>query len=275
MRYLIIAISLFISISAVQAQRGWEAGGLVGVSHYFGDLNTDFRLTDPGRALAVAARFNFNERICLRFSANYGEVSAYDSDSENLFEQARNLSFQSNILEGNAQLEFNFLPYLHGTKDHFFTPYILAGLSTVHFNPMTEYEGDLVELRPLGTEGQFKGETYRTSSLAVNYGFGLKLDINYYWSINVELSGRRMATDYLDDVSTVYADKDDIEQIHGEIAAILSDRSIPVEGVDQNLLTAPGRQRGNASTNDSFAYFRVGIMHYFGDLKCPGYGSRK
>ena len=275
MRYLIIAVSFIISISAAQAQRGWEAGGLIGVSHYFGDLNTDFRLTDPGRAIAVAARFNFNERICLRFSGNYGEVSAYDSDSENLFELARNLSFQSTILEGNAQLEFNFLPYLHGSKDNFFTPYVLAGLSTVHFNPMTEYEGKLVELRPLGTEGQFKGEEYRKSSLAINYGFGLKLDINYYWSINVELSGRRMATDYLDDVSTVYADKDDIQQIHGELGAILSDRSILVDGVDQNLLTQPGRQRGNSSTNDSFAYFRVGVMHYFGDIKCPEYGSRR
>ena len=275
MRYLIIAVSFIISISAAQAQRGWEAGGLIGVSHYFGDLNTDFRLTDPGRAIAVAARFNSNERICLRFSGNYGEVSAYDSDSENLFELARNLSFQSTILEGNAQLEFNFLPYLHGSKDNFFTPYVLAGLSTVHFNPMTEYEGKLVELRPLGTEGQFKGEEYRKSSLAINYGFGLKLDINYYWSINVELSGRRMATDYLDDVSTVYADKDDIQQIHGELGAILSDRSILVDGVDQNLLTQPGRQRGNSSTNDSFAYFRVGVMHYFGDIKCPEYGSRR
>ncbi len=275
MRYLIIAISFFISFSTLQAQRGWEAGGLIGVSHYFGDLNTDFRLTDPGRAIAVAARFNFNERICLRFSGNFGEVSAYDSDSENLFELARNLSFQSNILEGNAQLEFNFLPYFHGSKDNFFSPYVLAGISTVHFNPMTEYEGDLVELRPLGTEGQFKGEEYRKSSLAINYGIGVKLDINYYWSINVELSGRRMATDYLDDVSTVYADKDDIAQIHGELGAILSDRSIPVEGVDQSLLTAPGRQRGSTSTNDSFAYLRVGLMYYFGSLKCPGYGARK
>lgn len=275
MKKFFLAVLVLLTIGSIHAQRGWEAGGLVGVSHYFGDLNSNFRLTDPGKALAVAARFNFNERVCLRFSGNYGEVSAYDSDSDNLFEQARNLSFQSPLLEANAQFEFNFLPYFHGSSNEFFTPYVLAGLSTVYYNPMTEYNGDLVELRELGTEGQFKGEEYRTTALAINYGIGLKFDINYYWSVNLELSGRRMNSDYLDDVSTVYADKGDIEQINGELAAILSDRSIPIDGVDTALLTEPGRQRGNSSTNDSFAYLRVGLMYYFGELKCPGYGSRK
>ena len=275
MRYLIIVAAFVLGMNSLQAQRGWELGALGGVSHYFGDLNTNFRLSDPGGAFAVAARFNFNERVCLRFSANYGRVSASDADSDNLFEQARNLSFQSDLLEGNAQLEFNFLPYFHGSADEFFTPYLLAGLSTVYYNPMTEYEGNLIELRSLGTEGQFKGEEYRLTSLALNYGIGFKFDLGYYWSMNVELSGRRMATDYLDDVSSVYADKDDIEQIRGELGAILSDRSISVDGVDTSLLTEPGRQRGNASTNDNYAYLRVGFMYYFGTLKCPGYGSRK
>ena len=35
---------------------------------------------------------------------------------------------------------------------------------------------------------------------------GLKYDLNYEWSLNVELSVRQPGTDYLDDVSTVYPD---------------------------------------------------------------------
>jgi len=29
-------------------QRGWEAGGMIGGAHYFGDLNTSVDLSSPG-----------------------------------------------------------------------------------------------------------------------------------------------------------------------------------------------------------------------------------
>ena len=68
MKKFFLAVLVLLTIGSIHAQRGWEAGGLVGVSHYFGDLNSNFRLTDPGKAFALAARFKFNERVCLRFS---------------------------------------------------------------------------------------------------------------------------------------------------------------------------------------------------------------
>ena len=41
--------------------------------------------------------------------------------------------------------EFNFLPYIHGSRDYFFTPYLFAGFSVFSFNPKAEYTGDLPE----------------------------------------------------------------------------------------------------------------------------------
>ena len=266
----IIAAFLCLSLSsALHAQRGWEAGGLAGVSYYFGDLNTSFDLSEPGLALAIAARYNYNERICFRLTASYGYLSGSDVNSDNIYERARNLSFESRILEGSGQFEFNFLPYVHGSKKQFYTPYLLAGISVLNFNPMAEYDGELVELKPLGTEGQFLGEEYKTTVMALNYGFGFKVDLSYRWSINLELSGRKLFTDYLDDVSTAYPDYDDLEQLRGETAVALSNRAIPVDGVDLDELTSPGKQRGDSSDKDSFAFFRVGVMYYFGSLRCP------
>jgi len=257
------------------AQRGWEAGAWIGSAFYFGDLNTSYNLSTPGLAGGVLGRFNFNNRVSIKFSANAAQVRGDDAISKNTFEQARNLSFRSDIIEGAAQLEFNFLPYTHGSPDEFYTPYLFAGFNIFHFNPEAEYNGEWVELRPLGTEGQFKGEEYYSISGGVLYGMGLKFDLSYEWSINLELGARTLFTDYMDDVSTVYADKDDLLQERGELAAELSDRSILIPGVNDGQIGEPDTQRGGSSLNDTNVMIGVGIVYYFGDLKCPTYGNRR
>lgn len=271
-----LGLALLMIMSAnLSAQRGWEAGFWLGATHYFGDLNTNYDLGLPGVAGGVLARFNFNDRICMKLSGNYGTVRGDDSRSQNVFERARNLSFESPVMDAALQFEFNFLPYRHGSKDEFFTPYLLGGLSAFYYNPKAEYQGELYELRNLGTEGQFKGEEYYTISSSWVYGLGFKVDLNYEWSINVELSGRRLFTDYLDDVSTVYPDKTDLLRNRGEIAAALSDRSIVIPGVNEGQLGEEGRQRGDSTNKDSYFFLGVGVAYYFGDLKCPEYGDRR
>jgi len=95
----------------------------------------------------------------------------------------------------------------------------------------------------------------------------MKVDLTATLSLNFELSSRYIFTDYLDDVSTVYADKDDIESQRGELAVILSDRSF--SGVDGVQIGQAGRQRGDSSNNDTWATFGVGLVYYFGDVRCP------
>ena len=153
--------------------------------------------------------------------------------------------------------------------------YDVLGFTATGFNPKTEYEGRLVELRPLGTEGQFRSEEYATMSSAWLYGGGFKVDLSYRISLNAEIAARALASDYLDDVSGVYADIDDIRRLRGNTAAALADRSIPIPGVDKSQLGQPGVQRGNSKNNDTYIYAGIGILYYFGDLKCPDGGSRK
>ena len=275
MRY-ILGLFCCLNLMNLQAQQGVEFGGFVGASHYFGDLNTDFSLNDPGLAAGLIGRYNFNERVAIKLIGSVGQVSAYDFDSNNTFERERNLDFKSRVLDISGQVEFNFLPYFHGSKSEFFTPYLFAGFSITNFNPQTDVcanspttpvsqcNGTIntVALRPLGTEGQFKGEEYFTTAGGLAFGAGFKVSLNYEWSINVELSGRRLFTDYLDDVSSVYPDFDDLQNLRGDLAVALADRSNPTIG-------AQGRQRGNSKSKDAFGLLTVGIVYYFGDLKCP------
>lgn len=243
--------------------RGFELGGWGGVSNYFGDLNTNWRVNRLHLSGGLGVRYNFNDRLAVRLGATYGQISAYDSDSKNDFELRRNLSFKSTIVDGTAQFEFNFMPYVHGHRDYFYTPYLLAGVTMFYFTPRAELDGEWYNLPEYGTEGQFRGEEYNTTQGALAYGFGFKMDLSYRWSFNVELSGRKVFTDYLDDVSGVYADVRDIRAQRGEIGASLADRSL------EPKIGEPGRQRGNGKNNDMYALLNVGVMYYFGNIRCP------
>lgn len=257
--------------------RGLEVGPWAGTALYLGDLNTNWRTDNLNLAGGFAARYNFNPRIAARLSFNYGHLEAYDSDSQNPFERIRNLSFQTDIFEGSGQVEFNFLPYIHGSRDYFFTPYVFAGISVFNYEPKTVADdGNLVSLRELGTEGQLRGEEYLTLSSALAYGIGFKWDINYEWSMDFFISARNTSTDYLDDVSTVYPDRSDLARSRNgveEYATQLYDRSL-LEGSFENR-DREGEQRGDATNNDNFFFFGLGINYYFGDVRCPKIGGRR
>lgn len=262
----VICISIVFSVS-LYAQQGWELGGLVGISNYFGDLNTSNSVKNPGPALRLFARYNFNNRLCLKFAGSFAHVSGDDKNSDNTFELKRNLNFSTNIYEGAAEFEFNFLPYNHGSDYNNFTPYGFLGFVTYKYNPKTEYQGKSYELQPLGTEGQFLGQEYSLLQVGLSYGFGIKFDLNADWSINAEIAARYLFNDYLDDVSTIYPNIKDVRKLHGDIAAALVDRSIEL-GIDPGI-GQKGRQRGNSQDNDSYQMLTVGVAYYFGYVRCP------
>jgi hypothetical protein len=260
---------LFLMVcSTTSAQmRGWEAGGWLGASNYFGDLNTNWRFSRVKPAGGATVKFNFNDRLALGSSLNITALQAKDADSKNVFEQRRNLDFQSWLFDATSQVEFNFLPYVHGHRDYFFSPYMAAGMTVFRFNPRTKYNGDWVRLREYGTEGQFQGEEYAITSFGLVGAFGFKMDYSYRWSGFIELSGRKLFTDYLDDVSGVYPDLDDLEALRGDIGVALSDKSIAPK------IGEPGRQRGNGKKNDTYLFLKLGVNYYFGSIRCPDMGQ--
>jgi hypothetical protein len=261
---LLICSVLLASQTSFAQMRGWEVGGWLGATNYFGDLNTNLRLNRLHLSAGAGARYNLNERLAVRFGFGAGKISAYDSDSKNVYEQRRNLHFWSNIAEASALFEFNFFPYVHGDRDHFFTPYMYAGPAFFWFNPKADLNGITYNLREMGTEGQFRGEEYNTAQAAFLYGIGFKLDLSYRWSIDFTLSSRKLFTDYLDDVHGTYADIRDIRAQRGDLAAALADRS------GEPPIGLPGRQRGNGKNNDTYVTMGIGLCYYFGSIHCPG-----
>jgi opacity protein-like surface antigen len=257
-----LLILLFVVCSHFSYGQDWEAGIWLGGAYYFGDINTEYKFNDPDIGFGVMTRLNLNERLALKLSGNYGQISGYDSKSKEDFQLQRNLHFQSNVFDGTAQFEFNFLKYEHGSKEDNFTPYLFGGISIFSFNPEAEYLGDWVALQPLGTEGQARGFEYDLTEVAFAYGGGIKFDLSYRWSINLEVSARYLSTDYLDDVSTTYPDLTDLQETRSNIAVALSDRSI------NQSFSEPGRQRGDSSNNDMYMFAGITLAYNFADVKC-------
>ena len=162
-------------------------------------------------------------------------------------------------------------------------------------------------LRPLHTEGQgmegnktkFQkdGKTYSPVALCFPLGLGLEKAFNSDLGLKIEASYRFTNTDYLDDVSNVYHNRNEIENEYGTIAAVMSGTSSgkerpytafvdnvgdspPTGGVmitNQSLIdtygpriysitetsTDEGFIRGDPTANDSYMFFNISMYKKF------------
>ncbi|MBK6545330.1 MAG: outer membrane beta-barrel protein [Saprospiraceae bacterium] len=265
---ILIYSSLFLFLPLLStSQKGFELGAWLGAAHYFGDLNNLYRLNEPGVAGGLIGRYNYNTRVSTRLQLNYMRIRGNDSKSSNAFDLRRNLSFFSDIIEVAPSMEFNFFTLKHGSKDNYITPYMYAGFSVFYFSPKTHYNGELISLRTLGTEGQIPGQEYNEISTSWLIGGGVKMDVSANWSINVDLGYRAARTDFLDDVSGFYPDYTELRANRGDLAVELSDRSIA--GTDQSKIGVSGSQRGDSKEKDAFVSFGINLLYYFGRLRCP------
>lgn len=174
-----------------------------GVSNYAGDLQKA-SYTFKASNFCGSAAIIYNEgHFSLRAGAFVGKVEASDSATSSF--EPRNLSFQSNIVEGSLMLQYDILDL---NKEHSFTPYIMAGLGVFSFNPYAlNAFGEKTALQPLGTEGQMISPTdskdpYKLTQFNIPAGIGLKLKISTSFTAGLEFCTRLLYTDYLDDVSS-------------------------------------------------------------------------
>lgn len=237
-------------------------GIMVGMMGYKGDLNPVMYSTksmDPG--IGILYRRSYSNHWAFKAALNYGHIHADDANANDSWSNNRNLMFKSHIIELTGQYEFNFLPYQTANPATNFTPYILGGLSIFHFNPKAYYKNDWISLQPLGTEGQGTAQysdrkKYKRTAVAITFGGGFKFKIARRFGLTIESGVRRTYTDYLDDVSTTYADPKAIRTENGKTASILADRSI-----EKSPGGDIGRQRGDKAKKDWYMFTGVQLTY--------------
>lgn len=263
-RFLIFLLALTTNFASAQYA---ELGVMAGVSYYIGDLNQS-HFKNSNFSSGLIFRYSFNPRISFRLNLLLGKVEAYDSESNNVNQVNRNLSFESSITELGAMIEVNYYSYVTGDNNTRFTTYIVTGVSYFKMNPKAQYQDVLYELQPLSTEGQGLpggAESYSLDALALPFGLGAKINVGGRLAVSVEYSLRFTGTDYLDDVSTVYYDNEVLRAQIGDVSAELADRRLNKEtvetGIDGN---GTGMQRGNPSIKDWYGFAGVFITMRLG-----------
>jgi opacity protein-like surface antigen len=259
---------IFITVPFFLQAQTLEVGVMAGLSSYQGDLAPSNLKTSFGKfhaAFGGFARYNINNYFTAKLGINYGTISGDDANEG----RKRNLSFRSNILEFAVTGEWNILGYRPYALERVFSPYLFAGISVFNFNPRAQYEGEWVDLQPLGTEGQsMQGfeEKYNLVELSIPFGAGVKYAINDQWNLGIEFGFRKTFTDYLDDVSGDYVDEEQLIAGNGELSAALANRSgEPIEG---------GTRRGNDSVSDWYIFTGISISYNFLDNGLVGSRSK-
>lgn len=209
----------------------------MGFAYYFGDLNIvnhnrhpftfiteSFDPKNYKMAYSLSYRYNFKNYFSLGANYNHLYLSGYDSDnkSKQKYDEAwtrlvRNLSFHTAVNSLSLDVRFEYFRTEESwgydnswdySNNWIISPYAGAGLGIFSFNPKTWYQGEEIELQPLGTEGQGikpYGQKYSRVGLILPFSLGIRfVEPKRLYSIGIDFTYTYTFTDYLDDVSKRY-----------------------------------------------------------------------
>lgn len=253
----------------------------LGVTNFLGELggrdrigapfvwDLEFSQTKP--ALSFGYRYFIRERFSVRANLTYGVLAGSDNLTKEDYRNNRNLSFKSDLFEG--QLVFEVHPFLEelghmhdlrgvkGDKSSRVGLYFFAGIGGFYFDPKAQFNGEWVQLQPLNTEGQGLAdgtpEPYSQMAICIPIGVGLRKAFTKNITGGLELQYTKTFTDYIDDVSGVYFDNTRLAELRGPQAAYLADPNL---GLIPGQ-TVAGQQRGDPDDNDAYIFLKF-TLHY-------------
>lgn len=265
-----------------------------GASFFLGELGgrdqkgsnfiQDLEFSKTRYVLNLGYRYFLLEPLSVKASFYYGMVSGDDATTKEPFRENRNLHFRAPLYEGSVLLEYHVLKErtagrynIRGAKSKSgfslgISAFIGGGMT--YFNPQARYqrEGEWVNLSNLGTEGQGLPDgpsKYKKTTFVIPMGIAFRYSISSQIKIGLELATRKTFTDYIDDVSGNYYDNSAIETANGANgteAAWFADPSLSrndpssskveiyTDGAWSSDPTLPGRERGDATDNDSYGF---------------------
>lgn len=237
-------------------QISFHAGG--GIASYFGDLKDEVVLWAKP-SVQLGASYRIHQNFLIRSEIMWYRISGADSLNDPIETTIydRNLSFRSDNFEFNVTaVAYLFNKYSRYNRP-IINPYIFGGIGLSTNNPKTEYQGEMVDLRPLETERV----EYAAVVPVFPFGIGITYHVNNNWDISLEYGYRATFSDYLDDASTDYPDE--ILFAGDPLAYALSDRRIP------NARYQGDNYRGNPDNDDWYLITGMKVTY------SPGPASRK
>lgn len=277
MRTLLLLISVSFALCTTSVAQSFQIGFNAGTSVYLGDMDTP-SLADKTKDLNPALGFFFRQPINGHFSVKFnfirGTLSAADSLSTLGWQLNRNLSFRTPYSELGAFLEYNLFDINTSDARFWWTPFFTAGVGYFHFNPTTILDGEVLDLQPIGTEGQGLpgyAEKYKRNIMSVPIGGGFKARLTKAISIQAQLINRLTFTDYIDDVSARFypAYEDLLQKGASPLQQLLYSRAWEANGIVGPDVIMPETRKASPDVKDyvmtaTFSVY-INIAEFNGD----------
>ncbi len=270
----LLILVLFFSIK-ISAQYQWDFGVGLGISNYLGEIGgkekdrrdfvADMKLAKTRWNTGAFARYKWFPKVSVKAAFEYLRIEGDDKLSTNPGRNARNFNFRNDMMDLSLTGEYFFFEnndlgntyrYQNG-----FRAYVFAGIGGFYSNPKANYNGEWVALRPLQTENV----KYSALGFSIPYGLGFYFTLSKKHRIGFEVNARKTFTDYLDDISTQFADP----STQDPLAAALASRTNELTDVDPalaknyiyNVVDNPGNKRGDPSHKDQYMTMQVSYSY--------------
>lgn len=236
MKKLLLALALILPFCGICQDLDFGITGGIGL--YSGDLSPkEFAIypNDYGYAGGIFLRQRYSRFVGIRTGLTLAKVMGDERNNGNMPE--RGLNFQSNITEFSLIGEVHLFHIGYARNKTVISPYVAFGLGLFAFNPKINFNGELLELRALTTEGQgLNGyaNRYSRTQFSIPFGGGINILINDKLTIGAEMLFRSTLTDHLDDVSDARVKYGDILTERGELSARISNPLLD-PAVSENL----------------------------------------
>lgn len=265
------------SLNKKEVQIGFGATQFNGDLGGADDIGTDYSLKDidwpsTGVGFLLGYRQRFHPYFATTSSFCVFNLKGDDAYSGDLARFNRNLHFKSFAIELQQRIEVIFasnekfsatnnLPGSYSKKNRSQQYYLFGGIGLCYFNPRAQdSQGNWVSLRNLKTEGQ--DEAYSPLTLTIPMGVGFRFGISKMWRMGIELTYVKTFSDYIDDVSTVYADPGNLSSQALEFANMADPNDAGY---------GPGEKRGDPNQKD--AYYHMNIV-FTRNLTFKDYGPK-
>ena len=185
MRYLTIFLITVLSSSFCYSQIH-EIGLFAGASNFIGDVGSTKYIAPNQPAFGGIYKWNRSPRHSFRFSIIFSDLEGIDAKSDDPRRKERNYSFNNNILELSAGIEFTFLDFdLHEPGNNS-TPYLYTGITAASYN---YYFNNI---------GQRLSENTSSIAYGIPMVVGFKTTLTDKLIFAIEIGARYTFTDELD-----------------------------------------------------------------------------
>jgi len=245
-----------IGLSTFSFGQDLSIGFFGGKSSYLGEMQYEYFNRDESKlALGGSITANFSDHFGLKAEYIHSTISGNDANLVEPELKARNLHFETSLQEISLIMEITLAKFGKNQNKPLARTYLFGGVGGLLFNPRANYNGELVDLRPLATEGQLldpKIGTYSNTTLVYPFGIGFQIHFTQRLSIGTELKLRYNKTDYLDDISGAYPDIKALAASNPTAAALSFRTPELYENYDHNPV---GELRGDDKKYDQYFFF--------------------